>query len=182
MAETNNAGGTLRITHLNIRQSIFFLVLKIILLDIFGALASVLYFSSVSGEFLPQIFDNFLLSYNLFFFSILVILKIVLTTFVILQWINEYYEIWPNAIIYKTGFINTKEEKHPTEHIRAIKMEQGFFGKIFGFGTISLYDWFTQKHFLLYLIHNPNKYFSVVEGLIPKAEEEKETFREHRSP
>ena len=52
MAEINNAGGTLRITHLNIRQSIFFLVLKLILLDIFGALASVLYFFSVSGEFI----------------------------------------------------------------------------------------------------------------------------------
>lgn len=91
-------------------------------------------------------------------------------------WINEYYEVSPNFLIHRSGFILKKEERHPFSQMRSVKIEQGFFGKIFGFGTISLYNWYLRTYTILYLIHNPIKYFRIIEALVPKTEKEKEVF------
>jgi membrane protein YdbS with pleckstrin-like domain len=113
------------------------------------------------------------------FFLILGFVKIIITLFVVLYWLNAYYEIWPNSIIYKRGIIWKKEEKFPFGHIRSIKVEQGVFGKIFCYGTLSLYDYSLRRYATVYLIHNPVKYFHILDGLVPKAEKEKEILREH---
>lgn len=178
MADVSDKSAKIQVTHLNIRQSVFFLVLKLILLDVFAAFLSIVYFSSVANKFMPAILSSTFLSYNLLFFVILAGIKIVLSINVVMGWINEYYEIWPDTLMHNSGFLFNREEKHPLSHVKSIKLEQGFFGKTFGFGTISLYDWYLEKDFHLYLIHNPLKYLHVIEGLVPKAEEEKKVFQE----
>lgn len=162
--------------HINIRQSIFFLLLKLIFLDVIVAVVAVFYFSSVSSKYVPEIFNNAIISYSLPFFLILVIVKIFLSIYVVLKWTYEYYEIWPTAVFHKSGFFFKKEEKHPFSQMRSVKIEQGFFGKIFGFGTIILYNWYLKTHTSLYLIHNPIKYYRIIEGLLPKSEKDKEIF------
>jgi membrane protein YdbS with pleckstrin-like domain len=176
MAQDSDKSGRIYITHINIRQSIFFLVFKLILLDIMAVFMAVLYFSSVSNKFMPEVFNNVILSYNLSFFLVLVFFKIALTIYVVMRWITEYYEIWPNAIMHNSGFFFKKEEKHQLSQMRSVKIEQGFFGKIFGFGTIALYNWYLKTNTSLYLIHNPIKYFRIIESLLPKSEKEREIF------
>jgi membrane protein YdbS with pleckstrin-like domain len=178
MAQSNNGNGKIYVTHINIRQSIFFLVLKLIFLDVIAAFFALVYFSSVSSNFIPEVLDRLILSYNLPFFLGLVLIKISLGVYVVLAWINEYYEVWPDAIIHRRGFIIKNEEKHPLSHIKSIKVEQGIFGKNFGYGTITIYDWYLEKETSLYLIHNPIKYYNIIESLAPKTEEEKEVFQE----
>lgn len=178
MVDISKRSEKIHVTHLNIRQSIFFLVLKLILLDTLAAFLSILYFSSISSKIVPEVFSSMILSYNMLFILILVGIKIIFTIYVVMEWISEYYEIWPDSIIHRDGFIFKKEERHPLSHVKSIKIEQGFFGKTFGFGTISFYDWYLEKYFTLYLIHNVIKYLHIIETLIPKTEEEKEVFRE----
>lgn len=168
----------INIGHINIRQSIFFLLLKLVLLDAISGFISLVYFILVSNKYTLEIFNSTLSLYNLSFFLIIIIFKIALGIYVVMKWVNEYYEIWPNLILHKSGFIFKNEEKHPLSHIRSIKVEQGFFGKIFGFGTITIYDWYLEKHTSLYLIHNPIKYYNIIESLIPRTEEEKQIFQE----
>ncbi|MDZ4227906.1 MAG: hypothetical protein U1E54_01540, partial [Candidatus Levybacteria bacterium] len=100
MVQINDKNGKIYVTHINIRQSIFFLVLKLILLDLMTIIVAALYFSSVSNKLIPEVLNSAILSYNLSFFLILVFLKIALTIYVVMQWITEYYEIWPNAIMH----------------------------------------------------------------------------------
>ena len=167
------------VTHINIRQSIFFLLLKLFILDLFFVFFILIFFSSI---FTPVVSDSMKLqfiSYNLPFFLILVFIKILITLFVVLQWLNTYYEVWPNSIIHKRGIIWKKEEKYPFGHIRSIKIEQGVFGRLLTYGTLSLYDYSLRRYATLYLIHNPIKYFHILDGLLPKAEKEKEILREH---
>lgn len=178
MAHVIDKSRKIYVAHINIRQSIFFLMLKLIALDAIAAFFAVLYFSSVSSDFLPEVINNLILSYNLLFFLALVFLKTVLTVYVIMKWLNEYYEIWPNFIIHKRGFIFKNEERHPLSHIRSLKIEQGFLGRKFGFGTITVYDWYLERYTSLYLIHNPIKYYNIIGSLIPKTEEEKQVFQE----
>lgn len=166
------------VAHINIRQSIFFLMLKLISLDIIAVFMAIFYFLLSSNIITLEVFSGRLPLYNLSFFLILVITKILIGIYVIMEWINEYYEIWPNIILHKSGFIFKNEDRHPLTHLRSIKVEQGFLGKIFGYGTITIYDWYLKKYTSLYLIHNPIKYFNIIESLIPRTEEEKQIFQE----
>lgn len=167
------------VTHINIRQSIFFLLLKLLVLDMFAVFIILLFFSSLSAPFISDSVKLQIISHNLLFFLLLGFLKIFITLFVVLQWLNAYYEIWPNSIVYKKGIIWKKEEKFPFGHIRSIKIEQGAFGRLFTYGTLSLYDYSLRRYATLYLIHNPIKYFHILDGLVPKAEKEKQILREN---
>lgn len=180
MAQINGKNEKIYVTHINIRQSIFFLVLKLILLDIMAVITAALYFSSVSNKFIPEVLNNVILSYNLPFFLILVFLKTALTIYVVMKWITEYYEIWPHAIMHWRGIIWRNHEKHQLSQMRSVKIEQGFFGKVFGFGTITLYNWYLKTNTSLYLIHNPMKYFHIIEELMPKSEKDREIFLDER--
>lgn len=176
MVAALDKNGKIHVTHINIRESIFFLLLKLILLDVIAAIIAVLYFSSVSNKFIPEIINNAILSYNIAFFLILVFLKIALSIYVVMRWLTEYYEIWPHAIIYRKGIFWRDQEKHPFAQMRTVKIEQGIFGKIFGFGTITLYNWYLEENVSMYLIHNPAKYFQIIESLMPKSGRDREIF------
>ena len=167
------------VTHINIRQSIFFLLLKLLVLDMFAVFIILLFFSSLSAPFISDWVKLQIISHNLLFFLLLGFLKIFITLFVVLQWLNAYYEIWPNSIAHKRGIIWKKEEKFPFGHIRSIKVEQGAFGRLFTYGTLSLYDYSLRRYATLYSIHNPMKYFHILDGLVPKAEKEKEILLDH---
>ena len=167
------------VTHINIRQSIFFLLLKLVLLDLIAICLILLFFSSLSAPFIPDSMKLQIISYNLIFFLLLGFIKIFIALFVVLQWLNVYYEIWPNSIVHKRGIIWKKEEKHTFGHIRLIKIEQGVLGRLLSYGTLSLYDYSLRRYASLYLIHNPIKYFRILDDLLPKAQKEKEILREH---
>lgn len=166
------------VAHIDIRQSIFFLMLKLIILDVIAAFIAVFYYFLISNVFNLGIIFKEIPLYNLLLLLALVIIKIFLGIYVVMEWINEYYELWPNMILHKSGFFFKKEERHPLSHIKSIKVEQGFSGKAFGFGNITIFDWYLEKETSLYLIHNPIKYFNIIESLIPKTEEEKQLFQE----
>lgn len=176
MVQVNNKSGKMYVTHINVRQSIFFLVLKLIFLDIMTAVLAIFYFSLVSAEFVSEILSGKIQLYNILFILGLAFLRIILVIIITLRWINERYEIWPDAVMHKCGFIFRKQEKHPFSQMKSVKVEQGFFGKFFGFGTISFYNWYLETDTSLYLIHNPIRYFHIIESLIPKTERERDIF------
>jgi len=176
MVQAEDKGGKIYVTHINIRQSIFFLLFKLIFLDIMFAISMILYFLLISNGFIQDIFSDIMKISNLSFLLVLIFLKVVLAIYVVLLWLNEYYEIWPNVVTHRSGLFFTRAEKHPFAQMRSVKVEQGFFGKIFGYGTISFYNWYLKTNTSLYLIHNPIKYFHIIESLLPKSEKEKDIF------
>jgi membrane protein YdbS with pleckstrin-like domain len=176
MTQISNRDGKIYVTHINIRQSIFFLVLKLIFLDAIALFLAVLYLFLVSNEPILEIFNSAMLSYKLLFLFIVVFLKISLTIYIVMRWITEYYEVWPKEVMHRSGFIFRKEERHQFSQMRLVKIEQGFFGKTFGFGTIHLYNWYLEEYTALYLIHNPIKYFHIIENLLPKTDNRREIF------
>ena len=176
MVQTDDKGGKIYVTHINIRQSIFFLLLKLIFLDVMFAISMTLYFLLISNGLVQNIFSDIMKFYNLSFLLGLIFLKVILAIYVVLLWLKEYYEIWPNLVTHRSGLFFRKAENHPFAQMRSVRIEQGFFGKLFGFGTISFYNWYLKTNTSLYLIHNPIKYFHIIEGLLPKSEKEKDIF------
>lgn len=173
------APNTITVSHINIRLSISFLIIKLLLLEFLAAVFILTFsfpFSYLDAALgLSQIFYS---PQNIFLI-IFIIIKSYLSFIVIFQWLNEYYEITPTKIVYRKGFIFHKIDHYNFSHIKSIGFHQGLLGKIFNFGTIHMYDWFNREKVYLYLIHNPKRYFHIIESLLPNLYEKNEKIRDH---
>lgn len=167
------------VTHVNVRVSIVFLLLKLVLLDILATLIALVFFGVISSSMVSQETRLVLLSYNLSYFVLLAIVKILLTMYLVLQWINEYYEITPTKILYRRGILWRKEDIYSLSRVNAIGVRQGIFGRTFNYGTLSIYDVGVFKYYYLNYIHNPLRYLDVLHRLLPDVDIEKEVIREH---
>lgn len=166
------------VTHVTIRQSIVFLMLRLLVLDILATLAALLFLSPFLFP-IPIEIKIQVVSHNIVFFLMLATIKIGFTIFVILRWLNDHYEITPEFIVHKRGILWRKIERFKLVHVKSFGLEQGVFGKVFDYGTLRFYDWFLRKDYSVYLIHNPKKYLGILEDLLPYADEEKDILREH---
>lgn len=166
------------VTHLNVRQSIFLMLLKLISLELIFVLMFLIFVTFLSTSSLSDQLKFSIISHIKFVFIPLALIKIFLTVYVVLLWLNEYYEIKTDMIVHKRGIIWRKEEHYPARQIREVKIHQGTLGRVFQFGTVTLFDWDLAKYKTLYLIHNPLKYARILETLLPKASQGKDVIRE----
>ena len=169
----------LKVLHLNIRQSISILLFKIIALDIIAASLIAFFFLLFTQFNSTNPFIEKFFSFNTIFFVFLGVWKISFTAFVILQWLNEYYEVYTDHIEYKKGIIYRKIEKRELMRVETVKLYQDLLGRLLNYGTISLFDRRRNRIMDLYLIHNVNRFFPIIEALTNQADEEKYLFREH---
>jgi hypothetical protein len=178
---TENGNGVHKIivSHLTIRQSIFFLHLRLVVIEIIAAFGLILLLTLILSPDIKQRIGDDVIVFNIPFFLALVFIKICAVIFVIVAWLNECYEITTKDIVYRKGLFFRKEERHILEHIGSVTLEQGIFGRIFNFGTLKLFNWTKEKYIYLYLIHNPMKYMQILEKLLPDADKGKKIIREH---
>lgn len=170
---------TITVTHITVRQSIFFLLLKLLFLETVASTLIIGFHLFLSTSNLQNISQNTMDIFNIPLFIILVVLKTIFVIYVIVAWLEEYYEITPIEVVHRKGFIFKREERYTLEHIGSITLEQGILGRIFNFGSLKLFDWALEKNINIYLIHSPLKYHSILEKLVPEADTEKKVFREH---
>lgn len=165
--------------YVTVRQSISFLLLRLLCIDLIAASGMVLtYYVFLTASDITRYGTN-IMYIGMPLFITLVFVKMIITIYVVLQWVNEYYKITPNEVIHKRGFFMKREEANKFEHLSSLRLEQGFLGRIFNYGTIRLTNFVTEKNVYLYLIHNPTKYKEVLDELMPALDEEKKVFREH---
>lgn len=169
----------LQVTHVNIRQSISFLLMKFISIDILSALIFIAIFAGIQSTDIVSNTDFPVISYTYVMLIILSLGALFLNVYVVLEWLNEYYEITPHAVFHKRGVFFKKEDRYTFQNIKMISIEQGVFGKMLNYGTIVMLDWRLQKYADLYLIHNPMKYLHILEEVLPNVDEQKSTIREH---
>ncbi|MFI5265141.1 MAG: PH domain-containing protein [Candidatus Levyibacteriota bacterium] len=158
------------LTYLNIRQSIAILLTKLILIDIILSVIVVgFYFAIASGT---QILGLYLTNPFLFLtvLGIVGIFKIVISCYVVLQWLNEYYEITPEYIVHKHGIIFKKQEHFRLDHVRSMNIQDMAIGELFNFATITLFDLRLNKYLDMYLVHNARRYAKVLKQLRPNIE------------
>lgn len=158
------------LTYLNIRQSISILLFKLVFIDLLlAALVFLYYFFLVQGE---QFIRGISLDVPFFIivFSIAGFCKILLSCYVVLEWLHEYYEITPEYILHKHGIVFRKTEHYRFNHVRAMKIHYSFLGGLFNFATISLYDIRLNKYLDMYLIHNARRYAKIIRELRPQIE------------
>src|SRR3989344_6713550 len=102
--------GKIDVEHVDIRQSIFFLLFKLIGMEFVAGIVIVIVFSPIELPFLPLDIKLKFIAYNISFFLILVAIKIFFTLYIVLDWLNEYYQVTSNEIIHKKGIIWRRED------------------------------------------------------------------------
>lgn len=158
------------LTYLNIRQSIVILIAKLVLIDVILAIFIVgFYFLIVQSSLTVS---NLGVATYLFLglFAATGVFKIFISCYVVLLWLNEYYEITPEFVIYRRGVIFKKQEQYRIDHVRRIDVEDSFIGEMLNFATITLYDIRLNKYLDMYLIHNARRYANVFHQLRPSIE------------
>ena len=158
------------LTYLNIRQSISILLAKLILID-FVLIVSVIlfYFAILSSQ-------NFILGLNqnnpifLIVIGFIGIFKIFISSYVILSWLYEYYELTPEYIVHKHGIVFRKTEHYRLSLVREMVVDDTFLGGLFNCATISLFEIRLNKYLDMYLIHNARRYAKIIKELRPQIE------------
>jgi hypothetical protein len=162
---------SITVTHLNIRQSIAILLAKLILTDILLSIVVIgFYFLLVQADnnLNQGVSQNSIIF--LIVFGAIGLVKLIISSYIVLQWLNEYYEITPEAVIHKRGIVHKRSEKFSLDKIRAVRVEDTFLGEIFNYATVSLYDIRLNKYLDMYLIHHPDRYVNVLRRLRPHLE------------
>lgn len=166
------------VTHINVRQSISLLILRLILIDIISAVLFISFHSLLFNTGISRTLNLNPDFYYIILFLILIIAKISLTVYLVLEWLSEYYEITPEAIIHRKGFVFKNIDKRSLDKVRYINLIRGPVAGILNYGTLRLFDIRLNKYMDLYLIHNPIRYMHILEDLLPNLEEKKEFFIE----
>jgi|GEM_PF-1402612 len=170
------------VTHVTIRQSITFLVGKLIVIELIAAIGVIVLHTLFISTDVADVAEKAAGSFNIFNWYVflgLVVLKTLLMFYIIMQWLNMYYEITPDNIIYRNGFIYKKEQGNSLDHLASLRLEQGMLGRIFNYGNLTLRNWAVGKDVVLYQIHNPKKYYTILQRLLPQSDQEKIGIREH---
>lgn len=164
---------TLQVDHIIARESIAFLIIKLILIHIITTILLILlyipmFWASVSDNIMNEFF-----SINTFVLVTIKFFEGLLSVVIIFKWLNEYFEITPNKLIYRNGLMFKKKDEYIFIHLMSVDLQQTVMGRILNYGTLHLYDRYINKDIYLYQIHNPKKFFSVLKELIPYTDTDK---------
>lgn len=165
--------------HVNVRQSIFLLLIKLVTVEVITAVVIIVFHSAMFAIKDLQNSAAPAIPFNIYIFLVLASLKMLLTGYIILEWYDEYYEISTTDVGHRKGFFFKRHETVKLEHLTSVKLEQGIIGKLFNYGTIRVHDWFQNRDYFLYQIHDPRKYERVLVHLMPTADHSRKTIREH---
>lgn len=167
------------VTSITIHQSIFFLLLKLLAVETIAAIGIIAFHWFILSTHIFTSTPSSLQIFTIPFFITLVILKIFIMGYIIIEWLEEYYEISPREVIHRRGVLFKKEQRFTLKHLGKVTVEQNTLGRLFHYGSLTLYDWVTEKNIELYLIHNPLKYHRILQDIAPEADLEKVIMREH---
>ncbi len=170
-----------KIHHINIRQSISIILLKLVLLELIASSGFLFVYFSFDSELIRMSMLNLFETFFGWIFLVLMLVKIFITVYIILDWLNMYYEVNGEYIYIRKGVIWTTEQKFAIENFGDVTLEQSLMGRIFNFGNIRIFDKELKRDFLLYLIHNPNKYYEILSSINPAGDKEKRVIRQHFS-
>lgn len=165
---------TIQVTHVNVRTSISLLLAKLLFIEIMSGGLAVFSFSSLS--IIRDTFTGFeFTAFTIPIFITFLFIKMSLSIYIVLQWLNEYYEITSTTLYHRRGVFFKKEEKFLLSHVRMVEVYQSAYGRMFNFGTVSLSDFRGTKYQDMYMIHNPFRYSQIIEELIPSSDGKKKT-------
>lgn len=160
--DSNNGDNHLFISHITIYRSGVILAAYLIGLEIIFLVINLLIRLPLSF-FIAAIGANTLYSINTLIYIGLIVIKLFFMMIIIFQWLENYYEIKPGKVIYKEGLLKRQDKEFYCPDISKIQLSQGLWGRLFNFGTITLYVKPANDSFSLSNIPNPYRNLKLIE-------------------
>ncbi|MFA6305468.1 MAG: PH domain-containing protein [Candidatus Gracilibacteria bacterium] len=90
-------------------------------------------------------------------------LSLVVFIYLLLGWNYKYYIVSPHSISSNSGIIVRKAQSIDIPAVRSVIVNQSFFGRILGYGTLSLESPLLEEHFLMENLPNPFRHATLIE-------------------
>ncbi|MBI2049816.1 response regulator transcription factor [Candidatus Roizmanbacteria bacterium] len=156
-----------KLSKIRLRESVVLLTLRLILTELlFGAsfLFGALLISSIESYLNP----GGLLPLYFILFIVLFLINVLTALFIFLKWNSEYVDVTNDGVIKHAGIIRKRARKYSCNFVEIITREQSFFGAIFNYGTLVLYDPALKEEVYITNIANPKNYSKEVEKILSK--------------
>lgn len=161
-----------------IRRSVVLFVIRVILLELLFEIIYLLWRGLI--HFLPLPVETVITlnAASLVIFLILItVIQNIFLIGIVLNWVNDYYEIREDEIAHVHGTFSRTEKAYPYQDIQSITIHQGFFGRLCNYGSIGLYIP-TLGHDLTFAeVSDPAKFVELVKSANPKVESGRYIFR-----
>lgn len=145
-----------------VRQSFKFVILSIVGIQVIIAITLFLVifaFGFLATDTLIIISKGTLLT---FFILLLIAADIVFVLNQLIAWKNIYYLIGPSEVVVRSGLFNRKEKSYQLNQLETVSVIQGFFGRMFDYGTLRLYSPLLDTKLNIFQIPNPHKYKELI--------------------
>ena len=151
-----------------IRQSPIVLVTRLFFLEfIFLAIYLLVRVPKVLiSPALPDELFAALNSVSVIIFLALSVLQVIFAVFITLSWTNEYYIIRSGDILHRKGTFTLNEETFSLRNVEAFTVDETFWGKIFGYGTIKFFSPVLKTDYYLMNVPNPLELKKTIERIV----------------
>ncbi len=145
-----------------LRRSVFLLIINLISIEIFFDLIYIgLKFPSIYFSFSPALQNQLMPAYFVCF-VLLNIMKVIIMLIAALGWVTNRYHIGRGEIRYKSGILKHSEKIFLCNHTQQVTFEQGFWGRLFNFGSIEIYNPALKEKIYLDSVPDPSKCADIV--------------------
>lgn len=145
-----------------VRSTTVTTVLRVLMVMVISILISLLtyvplmIFAEIINAFLPVTLLSILIQIGIQLIASLGIVG------VLLAWANTVYIIRPDEVVVQKGVLSVKEKHYPLKGNEEIKVYQSFWGRLFNFGDLVIYQPLIKKYIRLHSVPEPHLYAEVI--------------------
>ena len=151
-----------------VRQSIFILIIRLILGEAFiGLLFFLVRFPVITNTEPLNFYYLSGIAYALVVAAIQ-IANIIIILYINLTWLRTTYTVRQKDIIVHRGIIHVTEVEYSTERIETVNVDQGIIGRIFNYGSVRVFNPVLKEDVVLENIPSPYLYAAVIANHQPK--------------
>lgn len=94
------------------------------------------------------------------FFFVILLFQFVLTFYIFIQWITNYYWFEDNLLLCHQGIFWTDTQQYILPEVEAATFSKSLLGRIFNFGTVRLV--FANREYCLHRISHPEDLLRII--------------------
>jgi uncharacterized membrane protein YdbT with pleckstrin-like domain len=155
---------TKNLDQIEIKQTTVNMTIKLIVMQVLFS------FLSLVTSLLSDSFNSFnngrfinIITYDSATFVVFILLQLIFTIFILLEWSSETYTISSDKIEHKVGTFSRKTQSYSLKDIRSASITEGVMGRLFNYGSIILHSPTLDQNIILYNIASPALALKVIE-------------------
>lgn len=153
-----------------LRRSVFLLVTYFIGVEIFFDLLYIALRLPLMYINIPLQIQGSLTAIYLVSFLVINLIKVFFIIIGALRWVTSKYEITTDGIRFRYGILSRREKIFLCAYMQKVTFAQSFWGRVFNFGSIEVYNPAVKERILLDAIPNPSKYAEIIKKNLPSAQ------------